>query len=93
MINWVDTGKETEPDNKHRVSLGTAVKTPAGVRYKVLQNDLGQILLDPVKTVPAYEAWIYENPDRIESIRRGIMQAQSGQLLSVNLGFEEGEEE
>ena len=89
MLNWLDTGKETEPDNKHRVSLGTAVKTPAGVRYKVLQNDRGQILLDPVKTVPAYEAWIYENPDRIKSIKRGIAQAQDGQLLSIDLGFEE----
>lgn len=88
-MKWVYTGKETEPDNKRRVSLGTAVRTQPGVRYKVMQNELGQILLDPVKSVPAYEAWVYENPERIASIKRGIDQAEAGQLVSVDLGTDE----
>jgi hypothetical protein len=91
-MNWKDTGKETEPDSKRRISLGPAVQTAPGVRYKVMQNELGQILLDPVKSVPAYEAWIYENPDRIASIKRGIAQAEAGQLASMDLGAE-GEDE
>jgi hypothetical protein len=91
MTSWKYMGKETEPDSKHRISLGTAVLTPPGVRYKVMQNELGQILLDPVKSVPAYEAWIYENPARIESIQRGITQAEAGQLVSIDLGPDEGE--
>ncbi len=93
MINWNDTGKETQPDSKHRVSLGPSITTPQGVRYKVLQNDRGQILLDPVKTVPADEAWIYENPERIASIKRGISQAQAGHLLTIDLGPIEDEDE
>jgi len=88
-MNWIYTGKETEPDNKHRINLGTAVQTPPGVRYKVMQNELGQILLDPVKSVPAYEAWIYENPARIQSIKRGIAEAEAGQLVSIDLGPDE----
>jgi hypothetical protein len=88
-MHWNYTGKETEPDKKHRVSLGTAIQTPPGVRYRVMHNELGQILLDPVKSVPAHEAWIYENPKRIESIRRGIAQAESGQLVSIDLGPDE----
>ena len=58
-----------------------------------MQNERGQILLDPVKSVPAYEAWIYENPVRIESIQRGIAQAEAGQLVSIDLGPEENEDE
>jgi hypothetical protein len=85
VTSWHDTGKETQPDDKHRVSLGTAVQTPAGVRYKVFQNEAGQILLDPVKTVPAYEAWVWENPKRIASIQRGIAQAKAGKLVSIDL--------
>jgi hypothetical protein len=88
---WNYTGKETEPDKKHRINLGAAVKTPPGVRYKVMQNEIGQILLDPVKTVPAYEAWIYENPDRIASIMRGVAQAEAGQVVSIDLGRDEDE--
>jgi hypothetical protein len=85
MVTWIYTGKETEPDSKHRVTLGPTVKTPAGVRYKVMRNELGQILLDPVKSVPAHEAWLYENPDRLASLRRGIAQAEAGKLVSLEL--------
>jgi hypothetical protein len=92
-MHWIDTGKETEPDKKHRVSLGSGIKTPDGVRYKVMHNEYGQILLDPVKSVPAHEAWIYENSDRIESIRRGIAQAENGQLVEIDLGLSDIEEQ
>lgn len=92
-MNWNFTGKETEPDSKRRVSLGPAVKTPPGVRYRVMQNELGQILLDPVKTVAAHEAWIYENPARLASIRRGIAQAEAGKLGTIDLGPEDPQDE
>ncbi len=84
-MKWHDTGKETEPDKKHRVSLGTAIRTPEGVRYRVMHNEAGQILLDPVKSVPANEAWIWENKERIASIRRGIKDAEAGKLVSIDL--------
>lgn len=92
-MSWKYTGKETEPDSKHRISLGTAVQTPAGIRYRVMQNEFGQILLDPVKSVPAYEAWIFENPERIASIKRGIAQAEAGQLASIDLAAVEDEDQ
>ncbi len=90
-MSWQFTGKETQPDSKHRVSLGTVVKTSPGVRYKVMQNEEGQILLDPVKSVPVREAWVYENPERIESIKHGIAQAEEGKLVSIDLGNAEDE--
>jgi hypothetical protein len=92
-MTWQFTGKETAPDDKRRVSLGSAIKTRKGVRYKVMQNEKGQILLDPVKSVPAREAWVYENPKRIESIKRGIAQAKAGKLVSINLGTDGCEDE
>jgi hypothetical protein len=85
MTTWKDTGKETEPDGKRRVSLGAAVSLEPGIRYKILKNEAGQILLDPVKSVPAYEAWVWENPRHIASIQRGISQAEQGKLSKVDL--------
>ena len=83
---FIDTGRETELDGKKRITLGAAIPEPAaGVRYRVLKNDLGQILLDPVKSVPAYEAWVYENPERIASIQRGILQAEQGKVVQIEL--------
>lgn len=93
MTKWVDTGKETEPDNKKRISLGSAAATEAGVRYRVLKNELGQILLDPVKSVPAYEAWVWENPDVIASIKRGVAEAEAGKVVSIDLSAYEHDED
>jgi hypothetical protein len=91
MTSWTFTGKETEPDNKNRVSLGAAVVTEPGVRYRVMKNEIGQILLDPVKSVPAYEAWVWENPDRIASIKRGVAEAEAGKVVSIDLSAYEDE--
>lgn len=91
MSDWQDTGKETEPDNRNRVHLGTAIKTPDGVRYKVKHNDQGQILLDPVKLVPAYEAWFHNNPDRVALFKLSVAQAEAGQLVNIDLGPDEDE--
>lgn len=85
MSTWKDTGREAQPDSKHRISLGMDIQTPPGVRYRVMQNDHGQILLDPVITVPVREAWIYENPAHLESIKRGIAQAEAGKLKTIKL--------
>lgn len=38
-------------------------------------NNVGQILLDPVVPVPERELWLWQNPDAITSVRRGIQQA------------------
>lgn len=93
MSNWRYTGKETEPDERHRVTLGAAIKTPPGVRYRVMQNSLGQILLDPVKTVPAYEAWIHEKPGLVEAFQASVLQAEAGQVVSIDLSAYEDEDE
>ncbi len=84
-MKWIDTGKETEPDKKRRISLGSVVVAEAGVRYRIMKNEIGQILLDPVKSVSAYEAWVWENPEHIASIKRGIAQAEAGEVVDIDL--------
>jgi hypothetical protein len=91
MNSWQDTGKETEPDNRNRVQLGASIKTPPGVRYRVKRNELGQILLDPVKLVPAYEAWFHENQERVAAYQLSVAQAEAGQTASIDLGPAEDE--
>jgi hypothetical protein len=81
---FTDTGRETELDGKKRITLGSVVDQPtAGLRYRVLKNRYGQILLDPIKSVPPHEAWIYEQPERIASLQRGIEQAEAGKVLKI----------
>lgn len=71
------------PDNKRRLSLGKAL-ADASVTFNLYVNKLGQIILDPQKTIPAHEAWIFEDPKTLNSIKRGLKQAAKGQ--TKNLG-------
>ncbi len=83
-IEFKDTGKLVKLDGKRRITLGSAVIVPeAGISFKVLQNELGQVLLDPVKMISAYEAWVYEDPTHIESIKRGVAQAEARDVTRV----------
>lgn len=72
-----------KPDAKKRLSLGQAVEE-AGVAYNVYCNRLGQIVLDPVKAIPAYEAWVFEDKDALASVKRGLADSAAGR--TKNLG-------
>jgi hypothetical protein len=67
-----------QPDTKKRLSLGAAL-AGAGA-FNVYRNTLGQLILDPVKAVPASEAWLHENPKVLASVRRGMEQSAKGQV-------------
>ena len=79
-------GKEVEPDERKRLALSVAMPIETeGLRYRVFKNNRGQILLDPVKSVPADEAWIYEDPAIIQSIRKGIHEIELGKTRKIKL--------
>ena len=59
-----------QPDAKKRLSLGEALG--AASAYNIYRNPLGQIILDPVKAVPASEMWLYENPEALASVKQGL---------------------
>jgi hypothetical protein len=71
---------EVRPDSKKRVGLGRAVKVKARL-YRVYQNTLGQIILDPMETIPAHEAWLFKNKKAYASVMKSLAEARSGKLL------------
>ena len=80
VINDADFTLVTEiqkPDAKKRLSLGSAMGH-LGVAYNIYRNRLGQIVLDPVKTIPAYEAWLFENKKALASVKRGLADSAAG---------------
>ena len=64
------------PDAKKRLSLGEALA--GATAYNIYRNSLGQLILDPVKTVPASEMWLYENPQALASVKRGLRESAEG---------------
>jgi len=72
---------ELRADNKKRITLGKIIDAKI-TGYRVYRNERGQLLLDPLVTIPASEAWLYQNPERIASVLQGIQEAGEGKLVN-----------
>jgi hypothetical protein len=68
-----------QPDAKKRLSLGEALTDATA--YNIYRNTLGQLILDPVKAVPASEMWLYENPPALASVKRGLRESAEGKSI------------
>ncbi|MBU1145912.1 MAG: hypothetical protein KJ971_08710 [Firmicutes bacterium] len=73
-----------KPDSKKRVVLPKAL-VGEGITYHIYSNSNGQIILDPQITIPASEAWLFNNQDAIASVRRGLSDAAQGKVSKVDL--------
>jgi hypothetical protein len=80
----VRIAENVRPDSKKRVVLPKAL-VQEGVIYHIYSNSAGQIVLDPQVTVPASEAWLYNNPEALASVRRGFDDAAHGRVSKVDL--------
>jgi hypothetical protein len=68
-----------QPDAKKRLSLGEA--SHGATAYNIYRNPLGQLILDPVKTIPASEMWLYENPEALASVKQGLRESAEGKTV------------
>ena len=68
-----------QPDAKKRLSLGEALGESTA--YNIYKNSLGQLILDPVKTIPASEMWLYENTQALASVKQGLRESAEGKTL------------
>ena len=68
-----------QPDAKKRLSLGEAVQGTTA--YNIYRNSLGQLILDPVKTIPASEMWLYENAQALASVKQGLRESAEGKSI------------
>jgi hypothetical protein len=68
-----------QPDAKKRLSLGEALR--GATAYNIYRNPLGQLVLDPVKTVPVSEMWLYENPEALASVKQGLKESAEGKAV------------
>ncbi len=76
--------EKVKPDAKKRVVL-PKTQVLEGVTYHIYSNSLGQIVLDPQVTIPASEVWLFNNPDALASVRRGLSDAAQGRVSKVDL--------
>ncbi len=73
---------EAKVDAKHRITLGRVIEGSV-TSYRVYQNGVGQIVLDPMVTVPAHEAWLFRNPRAAQMVREGLADARRKRLVKA----------
>lgn len=68
------------PDGRGRLTLGSVAQD---TDYRVLVNERGQILLDPIVAIPASQAWLWESPALRDSMERALKQAGVGEFVDL----------
>ena len=83
---------ETVVDSRRRVSLGKA-GVAENTRYAVSVSDDGDVLLTPLATIPAREQIIWDRPDVMALIDRGIADVETGKVTRMSfLDYLSGED-
>ncbi len=73
---------ETKVDAKHRVSLGKILGGEV-TSFRVYRNAHGQIILDPLVSISAHEAWLFKNKRAAGLVQRGLEDARRGHLVKA----------
>lgn len=76
--------ESVKPDAKKRIVL-PKVSVQKGITYHIYSNSIGQFVLDPQVTIPASEAWLFNDSDALASVRRGLSDAAQGRVSKVDL--------
>lgn len=82
---------EATLDERNRLSLTKALEVLRSVmgkdvkrlRFAILANRAGQILLSPEVPIPLHEAWLYKNKAALASVLRGIKEAERGEAKAI----------
>ena len=81
-----DEVTEARVDTKHRVALGKLVSSQV-TSFRVYRNAHSQIILDPLISIPALEAWLFKNQRAATLVQRGLEDAQQGRLVKAQENF------
>lgn len=67
-------------DDRGRLTLGSIAKKK---NYRVMINELGQILLDPIVNIPEKEIWLWKNQSALKSLNQGLEEATKGETQDL----------
>ena len=82
--NFIDVKKHVKVDGKRRLVLPSSL-VRENVLFHVYANSFGQIVLDPQVTIPASEAWLFDDPEALASVSKGLAEVASGKTSKVDV--------
>lgn len=81
---YIKIGNVIRPDSRRRVSLPKSL-VKDGIAFQIWVNSEGQVLLEPQVTIPASEAWVFQNPEILALAKRGLAAATEGRVSKIDL--------
>jgi len=84
---WTEIGVVNGPDLQNRIVI-TPIVTFLKQHidsFKVFINATGNVLLQPMVSLPLEEAWPYQNPEILSNVLKGIEEAKAGKAKPFNL--------
>ena len=72
--------KILRPDSKGRIALGNFAKGVSS--FHAYQDQEGRVVLEPQVEIPAREAWLWNNPTALASVKKGLAEAGEGKVVS-----------
>ena len=85
--------RDVRPDSRRRVALGRALDDLGDASFDVYKDERGRIILDPRISIPASEAWLFRNRKALESVRRGLRDAEEGKTKTLGSFAEYADDE
>ena len=77
---------EARVDAKHRVTLGRTLARQVR-SCRIYRNAHGQVILDPMVSIPAYETWLFKSRRAGALVRQGLEDARQGRLIKAKEDF------
>lgn len=75
--------RDVRPDSRKRVALGRALADLEDASFNVYRDTNGRIILDPQVSIPASEAWLFQNRKALDSVRRGLEEVAEGKAKTA----------
>jgi len=70
-------------DDRNRLTIG---ELPKGLkRVRIYKNDRGEVLLRPVVEIPVSEAWLFQNKEAFQRVKKGLRDASEGKISKLDL--------
>lgn len=74
------TEKILRPDSKGRICLGRLAEGVSSFHLTV--DEEHRIMLVPYSEIPSREKWLFESPEALASVKRGLQDSEADQLRS-----------
>ena len=83
--DWETIAEVKHLDSRNRAVFPSKVAALLKDGFDLLQNQKGEIKIIPMSRVPVKEAWIYENPEILKKIDKGMSDSKAGKVKEISI--------